>query len=184
MVVLATTQVAAAQKTEIDVGGNIGLSLPTGDAADLYVPGWNAGGVFRIVPKNWPVGIQVDGVYSSYNRDVANVTDRGLTILTGSVGVVYQVELEQTSLEPYFIGGASVNRLSVKDPRTIDNYGSSTNMGLILGGGLAFKSEKSWFAPYLDFRVNGIFGSDPRQSSYININLGFLVLLQGRHSAP
>lgn len=184
MAVLATTHVAAAQKTEIDVGGNFGLSLPTGQAADLYVGGWNAVGSFRIMPKNWPVGIQVDGMYSSYNRDAANLTDRGLSIVTGSVGVVYQVELEQTSLEPYFIGGMSVNRLSVRDPRTIENFGSSTDLGFILGGGLAFKSEKSWFAPLVDFRVNGIIGSDPRQSSYIILNLGFLVLLQGRHSAP
>ena len=175
---------ASAQKTELDVGGMIGLSLPTNEAADLYVAGWNAAGTMRVMPALWPVGLQLDVGYSSYNRDVPNLTDRGLNIWTGALSVVYQVELDETPIEPYFLAGASVNRLSVKDPRTITNYGTSTNFGIVLGGGVAFKSEKSRIAPLIDFRMYGIFGPDPREGAFIDLNVGFVILLKGRHSAP
>lgn len=181
---LGFSGVATAQKTELDVGGMIGLSLPTNEAATLYVAGWNAAGTMRVMPALWPIGLQLDVGYSSYNRDVPNLTDRGLNIWTGAVSAVYQVELDETPVEPYFIAGVSVNRLSVNDPRTITNYGSSTNFGIVLGGGVAFKGEKSRIAPLIDFRLYGIFGGDPREGAYIDLNVGFLILLKGRHSAP
>lgn len=181
---LGISGVSVAQETEVDVGGVVGVSLPTNDAALLYVPGWNAGATLRIMPANWPVGVQFDGIYASYNRDTPNIFDRGMTIITGAASVVYQVELDASPLEPYFLLGMSVNNLKVQDPRTIENYGSATKMGLVFGGGLAFKSEKGWFAPLIDFRLLGIFGGDPREGAYVNINLGFLILLKGRHSAP
>ena len=136
-----------AQETEVDLGGMIGLSLPTNEAANLYVPGWNAAGTLRVMPALWPVGLQADFGYADYNRDAANLSDRGLAIWTGALSVVYQVELDQTSFEPYFLGGLSINNLSVSDPRTIENFGSSTNLGIVLGGGIAFKSQKSRIAP-------------------------------------
>lgn len=181
---LGFSGVSAAQETEVDLGGMIGLSLPTNEAANLYVPGWNAAGTLRIMPALWPVGLQADFGYASYNRDAANLTDRGLAIWTGALSVVYQVELDQTSFEPYFLAGVSINNLSVSDPRTIENFGSSTNLGIVLGGGIAFKSQHSRIAPLVDFRMYGIFGSNPREGAYIDFNVGFLILLKGRHSAP
>jgi hypothetical protein len=181
---LGLSGVSQAQVTEVDVGGMIGLSLPTNEAANLYVAGWNAAGSMRVMPANWPVGLQADFGYSSYNRDALNLTDRGLNIWTGALSVVYQVELDETPIEPYFLAGASINRLGVENPRTITNYGSSTNFGIVLGGGVAFKSDKSFIAPLIDFRLLGIFGPDPREGAYINLSVGFLILLKGRHSAP
>ncbi len=181
---LGVSGVSVAQVTEIDLGGNIGMSLPTNEASDLYVPGWIAGGTLRVVPANWPVGLQFDGTYASYNRDTPNIFDRGMSIVTGAVSIVYQVELDASPIEPYFLLGASVNNLKVEDPRTIENYGSATKFGVVLGGGVAFKSDHGRIAPLIDFRMNGIFGSDPRENAYINLSLGFLILLKGRHSAP
>ncbi len=175
---------AVAQKTEVDIGVFGGLSLPTNEAANLYVAGWNAAGTIRVMPASWPIGLQFDGNYASYNRDVANLTDRGLSLMTGALSAVYQVELDETPVEPYFLAGVTVNHLSVDNPRTIENYGSATKGGIVLGGGIAFKSEKGWFAPLFDFRLYGIFGPDPREGAYINVNVGFLILLKGRHSAP
>ena len=181
---LASYGISAAQVTEVDIGIMGGASLPTHEAADLYVAGWNATGTLRVVPADWPVGLQFDGTYASYNRDAANISDRGLSIVTGAVTVVYQVELDETPIEPYFLAGVSINHLAVEDPRTIVNFGSSTNFGLAFGGGVAFKSDHARIAPLVDFRLNGIFGGDPRQGAYINFNVGFLILLKGRHSAP
>ena len=181
---LGLSGVSAAQKTEIDIGGMIGLSLPTNEAANLYVPGWNAAATLRVMPALWPIGVQADFGYASYNRDEFNLSDRGLTLLTGALSAVYQVELDETPIEPYFLAGVAINRLSVDDPRTIENYGSSTNFGIVLGGGIAFKSENSFIAPLIDFRMYGIFGPDPREGAYIDFNVGFLILLKGRHSAP
>ena len=134
--------------------------------------------------RPWPVGLQADLGYASYNRDEFNLADRGLTIWSGALSVVYQVELDETPIEPYFLAGMAINRLSVADPRTIENFGSSTNFGIVLGGGIAFKSENSFIAPLIDFRMYGIFGPDPREGAYIDLNVGFLILLKGRHSAP
>lgn len=181
---LGVSGVSVAQVTEVDIGVMGGASLPTNEGADLYVAGWNATGTLRVMPANWPVGLQFDGTYASYNRDVANITDRGMSIITGEVTVVYQVELDATPIEPYFLAGVSLNNLKVEDPRTIVNYGSSTKGGIVFGGGIAFKSDKARIAPLIDFRMNGIFGGDPREVAYINFNVGFLILLKGRHSAP
>jgi hypothetical protein len=181
---LGLSGTALAQKTEVDIGIMGGASLPTNEASVLYVTGWNAGGTIRVMPALWPIGLQFDGTYASYNRDAGNPFDRGLSILTGAVSAVYQVELDETPVEPYFLAGATINSLKVDQPRTIENYGSSTNFGIILGGGVAFKSEKARIAPLIDFRLYGIFGGDPREGAYINVNVGFLFLLKGRHSAP
>ena len=181
---LGTYGISVAQVTEIDVGVMGGASLPTNDAADFYVAGWNATGTLRVVPANWPVGLQFDGTYASYNRNDANLADRGMSIVTGAVSVVYQVELDATPIEPYLFAGLTINHLAVENARTIVNYGSSTNLGLTLGGGVAFKSENARIAPLVDFRLYGIFGGDPREGAYINLNVGFLILLKGRHSAP
>jgi hypothetical protein len=181
---LGLSGVSAAQKTEIDIGVMGGLSLPTNEAANLYVAGWNAGGTIRVMPANWPVGLQFDGVYASYNRDEFNLADRGMSIITGALSVIYQVELDETPIEPYFLAGVTVNNLKIENARTIENYGSATKAGLTFGGGVAFKSEHARIAPLVDFRLYGIFGSDPREGAYINFNVGFLILLQGRHSAP
>ncbi len=178
------SRVSAAQVTEVDIGGLLGVSLPTQDAANLYVPGWIAGGNVRIVPAAWNFGLQVDVNNASFNRDVANITDKGLNILTGSLSIVYQVELTASPIEPYFLAGMAVNRLSVSNPRTIDNYGTNTAFGLVLGGGVAFKKDHSRIAPLIDFRLLGIFGSDPRETAYIDFNVGVLILLKGRHAAP
>jgi hypothetical protein len=181
---LGLSGVSAAQETEVDVGGMIGLSLPTNEAANLYVAGWNATGSIRVMPADWPVGLQGDFGYSSYNRDALNLSDRGLTIWSAAVSVVYQVELDATPIEPYFLAGVAINGLSVQDPRTIDNFGSATKGGIVLGGGVAFKNGKARFAPLIDFRMYGIFGPDPREGAYINLSVGFMILLKGRHSAP
>ena len=146
---LGTYGISVAQVTEIDVGVMGGASLPTNDASDLYVAGWNATGTLRVVPANWPVGLQFDGTYASYNRDVANISDRGMSIVTGAASVVYQVELDQTPIEPYLFAGITINHIAVENARTIENFGSTTNFGLVFGGGVAFKSEapglpRSW----------------------------------------
>jgi hypothetical protein len=39
------------------------------------------------------------------------------------------------------VAGVTVNNLKVRDARTIENYGSATKAGVVLGGGLAFKSQ-------------------------------------------
>ncbi len=184
VVLTGMSRVSAAQVTEVDIGGLLGVSLPTQDAANLYVPGWIAGGNIRVVPAAWPVGLQVDVTTANYNRDVANIADRGLNILTGTVSVVYQVELTASPIEPYFLAGVAVNRLSVSDPRTIDSYGTNTAFGLVLGGGVAFKKDHSRIAPLIDFRLLGIFGSDPRETAYISFSVGVQILLKGRHAAP
>ena len=146
--------VSVAQETEIDVGGMVGLSLPTNEAANLYVPGWNAGGTLRVVPAIWPVGLQFDGTYASYNRDTANISDRGMSIVTGALSIVYQVELDAVADRALFPGrrdDQQPQRWRIRGPsRTMDR---PPTLGIALGGGVAFKSEHARIAPLVDFRL-------------------------------
>ena len=138
------------------------------------------------MPANWPVGLQFDGVYASYNRDDAeHLRTAGLTIMTGAASVVYQVELDASPIEPYFLLGVSINKLKVEDPRTIDNYGSATKFGIVLRWWRRLQErQRLRIAPLIDFRLLRHLRPDPREGAYINLNVGFLILLKGRHSAP
>lgn len=175
---LAVASTARAQ-TEFDIGVVGGWSIPTQDANRLYTAGYNIGGTLRWMPGNSPVGIQVDGAYHNFNRKEANTLDLGLKMTTLLFSAVYPFYLDTSPLVPYVVFGLGLARLEVENPRTINPFETTTRLALDLGGGLEFRGWSSSFAPFVDLRLIGVFGSDPRETAYLTLNLGAKLIFGG-----
>ena len=55
------------------IGG--GATLPTGTFDDVAGTGWHGMGAIGFQPADFPIGIQVDGMYSRFGVDVAENID-------------------------------------------------------------------------------------------------------------
>ena len=170
-------------QTEVDIGIQGGWSLPTQTAADLYVAGYNIGGQLRYMPGTSVVGVQIDAAYHSFNRDQLNTEDLGLEMLSLIANVAWPVRLEASPIVPYLVGGGGIVKLKVKDPRTINAYESSVRFAVSLGAGVEFRNFSSNFAPFIDFRLLGIVGPDPRETAYITLNAGAKLIFGGPDAA-
>lgn len=170
-------------QTEFDIGIQGGWSLPTQEAADLYVAGYNIGGQLRYMPGTSVVGVQLEGMYHSFNRDQLNTQDLGLEMLALLAHVAWPVQLEASPIVPYLLGGGGIVKLQVKDPRTINAYQSSVRFAISFGGGVEFRNFSTNFAPFLDFRLLGIVGPDPRETAYITLNAGAKLIFGGPQAA-
>jgi hypothetical protein len=84
---------------------------------------------------------------------------------------------------PYLIGGGGIVKLKVEDPRVIDAYEGSVRFAISFGGGVEFRNFSSSFAPFLDFRLLGIVGPDPRETAYITLNAGAKLIFGGPGAA-
>jgi opacity protein-like surface antigen len=173
------TGTSLAAQTEVDVGIHGGWSIPTQDAANLYVAGYNIGGNLRYMPGTSVVGLQLDGSYHKLNRDQLNNQDLGLEMLVATASIVWPVQLEASPIVPYVLGGGGIASLKVVDPRTITPYENKVRFVLTLGGGVEFRGFTSSFAPFIDFRLLGILGPDPRETAYLTLNAGAKLIFGG-----
>lgn len=178
LVALTVAGTAQAQ-SEWNIGVTGGWSIPTQSAHNLYTAGYNIGGTLRWMPGSSPLGIQLDGAYHHYNREELNTLDLGLEIKSLFLNAVFPVNLEASPLVPYLVGGIGLANLSVEDPRTINAYETTTQVAVDLGGGVEFRGWTSVFAPFIDFRLMGVFGSDPRETSYLLFNVGGKLVFGG-----
>ncbi len=86
----------------------------------------------------------------------------------------------QSPIEPYFLARRVDQQPAAWRTRAPSRtMGHRPTFGIVLGGGIAFKSEHARIAPLIDFRMYGIFGSDPREGAYINLSIGFLDPAEG-----
>jgi hypothetical protein len=178
---LATTLAAApvAAQSRVDVGVMGGLTLPTNDMGELYKTGYHMGGTVRWKNANWPVGIQFDANYHTMGSEDFRF-DGGLDVLSGVVSIAWPVELETSNLVPVLHMGLGVFNLQAKFPRTTEPYGTQTRLGLSFGGGFEWRSYKSRLVPMFDFRVNGIFGGDPREGAMFLLSGGLKYVFGGK----
>ncbi len=170
-------------QTEFDIGVQGGWTFPTQTAADLYVPGYNIGGTLRYMPGTSVVGIQVDGAYHSFNREELNTQDLGLEMFSLMANVVWPVSVTASPIVPYMVGGGGIVKLKVRDPRVVNAYDSGVRFAINLGGGVEFRNFTSSFAPFIDFRLLGILGPDPRETAYITLNAGAKLIFGGPTAA-
>ena len=56
------------------IGG--GATLPTGTFDDVAGTGWHGMGAIGFQPADFPIGIQVDGMYSRFGVDAARTSTR------------------------------------------------------------------------------------------------------------
>jgi hypothetical protein len=172
-----------AAQTRVDIGGFGGLSLPTNEAADLYNAGYTLGGTFRFHPEDWPLGLQFDGQYMTHVRDDRNQFDGGLDMYGGSVSAVFSLYPEVSSIVPYLLVGGGLFNLTAQNPRQLPDslvYGSRTKPAIVFGGGFEYRTWTSRLIPYIDLRMIGLFGSDPREGAYITITGGLKYVLGGK----
>jgi hypothetical protein len=170
-------------QTEFNIGIQGGWSLPTQEAADLYAAGYNIGGQLRYMPGTSVVGVQLEGAYHHFNRDQLNTQDLGLEMLVATASVVWPVQLEASPIVPYLIGGGGIVKLKVEDPRVINAYEGGVRFAVSFGGGVEFRNFTRSFAPFLDFRLLGIVGPDPRETAYITLNAGAKLIFGGPGAA-
>lgn len=172
-------------QTRVDVGAFGGLAIPTaaGDAdVELYKLGYTLGGTLRVHSEDWPIALQFDGQYMTFAREDANPYDGGLDLIGGTLSIVLALFPETSSFVPYLALGGGAYNLKSMNPRSLPDslqYGSQVNAGVMLGGGFEYRSWKSRLVPYIDLRMVGIFGSDPRETAFITVTGGLKYVIGG-----
>ena len=184
LVLGAAATPVAAQEKRVDIGVFGGGSFPTQDAANLYKIGYTVGGTVRYWPESWPFGLQFDGQFMTYARKDANTFDGGLDIIGGTVGLAFALFPETSAVVPYLLIGGGGYNLKAQKPIAgapdSARYGSQTKPGVVLGGGFEYRTYTARLVPYIDLRMIGIFGSDPRETAYINFVAGLKYVLGGK----
>jgi len=184
MLVVATAAVPAAAQTRVDVGAFGGGSFPTQDAAALYKAGYTVGGTVRLWSHDWPLGVQFDGQFMTYGREDVNRFDGGLDMWGATITGVLDLFPETSSVVPFLAFGGGAYELKAQKPIAgapdSSRYGSHLVPGVVLGGGFEYRSYHNRLIPYIDLRMIGLFGSDPRETAYINIIAGLKYVVGGK----
>lgn len=172
---LATVLMAAlgaapvvAQGAKVSVGG--GLSLPLSDFGDAASTGWHGLAGVSFTPADFPIGIQVDGMFQRFGfDDVPDNFDANFQIIHGTANAVYRFQVsEATKVRPYLIGGVGLyNSKATGDDVTDDS--SETDFGL--NGGAGFDFMAGAVDIFVEGRFHNVF-SDPDNTNFIPISVG------------
>ncbi len=112
-VLMATAGAAPAMAqsgARFSLGG--GLTLPLGDFGDAASTGFHGLAAVAFQPADFPVGIQVDGMFQRLGTDedpVLGDVDANFQILQGTANAVYRFQTsEESKVHPYLIGGVGL----------------------------------------------------------------------------
>jgi len=153
-----------AQATEFSIGG--GLGVPLGDFDDVAKIGWQGTAAVSFMPRNLPVGIQVDGSFSQFGND--SPLDIKNQLLYGTLNAVYRFASSESSrFRPYLIGGGGVYNSKLTGSDAPD--GSTTKFGINAGAGVDFKAGSAGL--FLEGRFHDVFVAGPNVE-FIPINVG------------
>ena len=153
-----------AQSAQFSVGG--GLGVPLGNFDDVVKIGWQGTAAVSFVPRNLPVGIQVDGSFSQFGDE--SPLDIKSQLIYGTANAVYAFATSKGSrLRPYLIGGGGV--YNSKETGSDALGGSTTKFGLNVGAGFDFQAGSA--ALFLEGRFHDVFVSGPNVK-FFPINLG------------
>jgi hypothetical protein len=180
---LATVAGPLAAQSRWDVGGFGGFSFPTQTAADLYKAGYTIGGTARYHNENWPFAVQVDGQWMTYAREPTNPYDGGLDMAGLTLLAVFALYPDVSPVVPYLGVGVGGYYLDAPYARQLPDslvFGSTVAPGLVLGGGFEYRTWTSRIVPYIDVRMIGLLGSDPRETANINVILGLKYVVGGK----
>lgn len=162
--VLAATILAAPAHAQTSISLAAGATLPigsTGDAADL---GYNAILGLGIKPPLAPLGLRIEGMYSSlpFKNDagsyrtmagIANVTLSGAAMPVG-----------------YLIGGVGLyNNKWVDAPALVGNPDATTDFGFNIGAGLNF--PLTGFSTFAEARIH-IVNTEGGSTKFVPITFG------------
>jgi Outer membrane protein beta-barrel domain len=159
-----------AQAAEFSIGGGVGV--PLGDFNDVAKLGWQGTAAVSVVPRNLPVGIQVDGSFSQFGNN--SPLDIKNQLIYGTLNAVYRFASSQNSnFRPYLIGGGGVYNSKLTGSDAPD--GSTTKFGINAGAGVDFKAGSAGL--FLEGRFHDVFVAGPNVQ-FVPINVG--IRLGGR----
>jgi hypothetical protein len=153
-----------AQGTEFSVGG--GLGVPLGNFDDVVKIGWQGTAAVSFLPRNFPVGFQVDGAFSQFGDETP--LDVKSQLIYGTVDAVYRFQSSADSrFHPYLIGG--VGAYNFKQTGSDALGPSNTEIGINAGAGFDFKAGSAGL--FIEGRFHSVFIGGPNLQ-FFPINLG------------
>ncbi|MGH7507963.1 MAG: outer membrane beta-barrel protein [Gemmatimonadales bacterium] len=163
---LLSAPAAHAQGAEFSIGGGVGV--PLGDFDDAAKLGWQGTAAVSFVPRNAPIGFQVDGSYSQFSDD--SPLDIKSQFIYGTANAVYKfATAEDTRFRPYLIGGGGVYNLKPTGDDVIGDPGSETKFGINAGAGFDIKAGGAGL--FLEGRFHNIF-TEGSNTQFIPLTVG------------
>jgi opacity protein-like surface antigen len=161
---MMTASIVQAQQTRFSLGAGVGV--PLGDFDDVVKLGWQATGGVSFVPRNLPVGIQVDASYSQFTDETP--FDVKNQLIYGTADAVYRFQSDlSTRFHPYILAGVGVYHARETGADALG--GSATNFGINAGAGLDFRAGNA--ALFFEGRFHNVFSDGPNVK-FVPINLG------------
>jgi Outer membrane protein beta-barrel domain len=158
---------AVAQGAKFSVGG--GLTLPLGDLGDGTSTGFHGLAAVGFQPANFPVGIQIDGMYNRFG--LADDVDGSFRIIQGTANAVYRFTTsEDTKIRPYIIGGVGLYNGKVSGDDIPDEFETSeSDFGI--NGGAGFDFVAGSLSLFVEGRFHNVF-TEGNSSNFIPITVG------------
>jgi Outer membrane protein beta-barrel domain len=160
---------AMAQGAKFSLGG--GLTLPLGDFGDAAGTGFHGLAAVSFQPANFPIAIQVDGMYHRFGaeEDIFG-DDVNFRFLQGTANAVYRFQTsEETKIRPYLIGGLGLYNSKATGDGVVGDPESTTDFGI--NGGAGFDFQAGAVALFVEGRFHNVF-SDPENTNFIPLTVG------------
>lgn len=145
-----------------------GVSVPVGDFNTVAKLGWEVTAGARLIPRDVPLGFQVDATYAQFGLD--SDFDVKQQLIYGTANGVYRFRSSRSRVHPYLIAGVGVYN-SKGIGRDADLFGetSETDFGLNAGAGLDFMAGGTVL--FFEARFHNVF-ADPSNKQFFPLNLG------------
>jgi hypothetical protein len=171
MASVGTAPAVAQGGAKFSLGG--GLTLPLGNFGDAVGTGFHGLAAVGFQPANFPVGIQVDGMYQRLGIDddpVFGEVDANIQLIQGTANAVYKFQTsEETKVRPYIIGGVGVYNVKATGDDVPDNAGSDTEFGI--NGGAGFDFVAGAVGVFVEGRFHNVF-TEGESTNFIPITVG------------
>ncbi len=154
---------------KFSLGG--GLTLPLGNFGDAAGTGFHGLAAVGFQPANFPVGIQVDGMFQRLGADEdAFGDDVNFQVIQGTANAVYKFQTsETTKVRPYIIGGVGLYNFKQTGDDVIGDPGSNTDFGINGGAGFDFVAGAA--SVFVEGRFHNVF-SEGESTNFIPITVG------------
>jgi hypothetical protein len=157
------------------IGG--GGTLPTGTFDDVAGTGWHGMAAIGLQPADFPIGFQVDGMYSRFGVDAAENIDADWELIQGTADAVFKFKSsEESKFHPYLIGGVGGYHVKAVGNDAAGADGE-TDFGVNAGAGFDFSLGN--LSAFLEARYHAVFSgtTDPETledatASFVPITIG------------
>ena len=136
VLVVAAVPLAAQREAPVKVSLGAGLTMPSGDYNDVYKMGWGALGALSYKPPAVPFAFRVDLSLARVKDETP--LDLSDELVYGTGNFLYELQIQETVLRPYLLGGAGVYFFNPRGDASA-GLGSETRFGVNLGAGIEVK---------------------------------------------